>query len=282
MRQIMLFARLTMKEALRKKLAWVLLGLTLLTMVLSGFGMQRLVANGFEGNTEGDLLFATSFILILIMFAYSFVLALSAVFVTVPSVAGEIETCTALAILSRPVSRMQFLVGKWLGLVILIAAYVSLASAGEFLVVRAVTGYLPPHPLMFVCFMVAEAVVILTFAMLVSTRIAPIAGGVLVLGAFMLAWLGGVAVSLGREFGVQALVTGGTVTRLLLPTDVMWKGAVYALEPAALLATARTDDIANFPFFSLSPPSPAFMVWTVAWVAAILALSVRSLRRREI
>jgi ABC-type transport system involved in multi-copper enzyme maturation permease subunit len=202
--------------------------------------------------------------------------------VTLPSVAGELESGTAPAVLSRPVSRLHFLVGKWVGLVVLIAAYVSVASAGEFLVVRAVTGYLPPHPVMFVAFMVAEAVVILTLAMLVSTRIAPIAGGVLVLGAFMLAWLGGVAVSLGREFGVQALVTGGTVTRLLLPTDGMWKGAVYALEPVALLATAQADDIGNFPFFSQAPPSVPYMLWTAAWVAGILALSVRSLRRREI
>jgi ABC-type transport system involved in multi-copper enzyme maturation permease subunit len=285
MRPILLFAKLVMREAVRKKLLWVLLGLTLLVMVLSAFGLSRLMAVGLEGDSPGDTRASIALVLILIMFAYSFVLALSAVFVTIPSVSGEVETGTALAILSRPVSRTHFLVGKWLGLALLVAAYVAIASGAEFAVVRAVTGYLPPHPFMFIGYMVAETVVILTLALLISTRLSPIAGGVIVLGAFMLAWMGGVAVSLGREFGVDALVTGGTITRLLLPTDGMWKGAVFSLEPAALIATASAQGdggIANFPFFSMSPPSASYLAWTVAWVAGVMALAVWSFRRREI
>lgn len=250
MRQILIFARLTMREALRKRLAWVLLGLTLLTVVLSGFGLRALMNEGLETLTT------VSLILILIMFAYSFVLALSAVFVTVPSVAGEIETGTALAVLSRPVSRSQYLLGKWLGLVLLIAAYVTVASFAEFAVVKFVTGYLPPYPVMFVGYMIAEAIVILTLALLISTRMAPIAGGVLVLGAFMLAWMGGIATAIGRELNVEALLTGGTVTQLLLPTDAMFKGATFALEPTAVVAAARAgvDEVGEFPFFSFGPP----------------------------
>ncbi len=285
MKKILLFAKLTMREAVRKKLIWVLGGLTLLVLVLSAIGLNRLVETGMKGQSESDILQATSFILILIMFAYSFVLALSAVFITVPSIAGEMETGTALAILTRPVSRAQFLLGKWVGLVVLTATYVTVASLAEFVVVNLTTGYTPPHPLMFIGFMVAETVVILSLALLVSTRMAPIAGGVIVLGGFMLAWMGGVAVSLGRQFNVDALITGGTITRMLLPTDGMWKGAVYSLEPAALIAMARAqgaDGIGNFPFFSLSPPSAAYVAWTGAWIVGILALAIRSFRHREI
>lgn len=285
MNKILLFARLTLRESVRKKVLWVLGGLTLLMLVLSAFGLDRLVNTGLQGESEGEVRAATSFILILIMFNYSFVLALSAVFITVPSIAGELETGTALAVLTRPVSRAHFLLGKWLGLVTLTAAYVSVASLAEFAVFRVTTGYGPPRPLAFIGYMVAETVVILTLALLVSTRMAPMAGGVIVLGAFMLAWMGGVAISLGRQFSVEALVTGGTISRLLVPTDGMWKGAVYSLEPAALIASARAqgaNGIANFPFFSLSPPSGAYMAWTAAWVVGVLALAIRSFRRREI
>lgn len=279
------FAKLTLREAVRKKLIWVLLGLTALVMVLTAMGLSRLVSSGLHGSSPGEIRSATSFILVLVMFAYSFVLALSSAFMTVPSVAGDLESGTALAILSRPVTRAQLLAGKWLGLVALVLAYVSMASTAQFIVVRLVTGYSPPHPLLFIWYMVAETIVILTLAMLVSTRLAPIAGGVVVLGAFMLAWMGGVAISLGRQFGVQALVTGGTVSRLLLPSDGMWKGAVFSLEPAALIATARAQGpqgIANFPFFALSPPSGPYMAWTAGWVAAVMALAIFSFARREI
>lgn len=285
MSKILLFAKLTLRESVRKKVVWVLAGLTLITLILSAIGLNRLVNTGMQGESAGDIRAATSFILILIMFAYSFVLALSAVFFTVPAIAGEIETGTALAVLTRPVSRAQFLLGRWVGLVILAAAYVSVASLAEFAVVRMATGYGPPHPISFIGYMVAETVVILSLALLISTRMAPIAGGVIVLGGFMLAWMGGVAISLGRQFNVDALVTGGTITRLLIPTDGMWKGAVYSLEPAALIAMARAqgaDGIANFPFFSLTPPSLAYVAWTAAWIAGILALAIWSFRRREI
>ncbi|HEU4866920.1 MAG TPA: ABC transporter permease [Actinomycetota bacterium] len=285
MKKILLFAKLTIRESIRKKVVWVLAALTVLVLILSAIGLNRLVETGMAEASEGDIRGATSFILILIMFAYSFVLALSAVFFTVPAIAGEIETGTALAVLTRPVSRAQFLLGKWLGLVVLATVYVTVASLAEFAVVRLTTGYGPPHPLSFIAYMVAETVVILSLALLISTRMAPIAGGVIVLGGFMLAWMGGVAISLGRQFNVGALVTGGTVTRLLIPTDGMWKGAVYSLEPAALIAMARAqgaDGIANFPFFSLTPPSPAYLAWTVSWVAGILALAIWSFRRREI
>jgi ABC-type transport system involved in multi-copper enzyme maturation permease subunit len=284
-KKILLFAKLTIRESVRKKVVWVLAGLTVLVMILSAIGLNRLVETGMADASEGDIRASTAFILILIMFAYSFVLALSAVFFTVPAIAGEIETGTALAVLTRPVSRAHFLLGKWLGLVVLAAAYVTVASLAEFAIVRLTTGYGPPHPISFIAYMVAETVVILSLALLISTRMAPIAGGVIVLGGFMLAWMGGVAISLGRQFNVDALVTGGTVTRLLIPTDGMWKGAVYSLEPAGLIAMARAqgpDGIANFPFFSLTPPSLAYMAWTAAWVVGILALAIWSFRRREI
>jgi ABC-type transport system involved in multi-copper enzyme maturation permease subunit len=284
-KKILLFAKLTIRESIRKKVVWVLAALTMLVLLLSAIGLNRLVETGMAEASESDIRASTAFILILIMFAYSFVLALSAVFFTVPAIAGEIETGTALAVLTRPVSRAQFLLGKWLGLVVLATVYVTVASLAEFAIVRLTTGYGPPHPLSFIACMVAETVVILSLALLISTRMAPIAGGVIVLGGFMLAWMGGVAISLGRQFGVDALVTGGTVTRLLIPTDGMWKGAVYSLEPAALIAMARAqgaDGIGNFPFFSLTPPSLAYVAWTVAWVAGILALAIWSFRRREI
>lgn len=285
MRQMLVFARLTLREAVRRRLLQVLLGLTVLVIVLSAAGLDRLVQTGLPGASAGEVRSATAFILILIMFAYSFVLALSAVFVSIPSIAGEVESGTALAVLTRPVSRAQFLLGKWLGLVVLTSAYVAIASTAEFVVVEAVTGYAPPHPVMFVAFMVAETTAILSVAVLISTRMAPIAGGVVALGAFMLAWIGGVAISIGREFGVDSLVTGGTVTRLLLPTDGMWKGAVFSLEPAALVASARAagpDGLANSPFFSLSPPSTAYLIWSGIWLVLILGLAIWSFRRREI
>jgi ABC-type transport system involved in multi-copper enzyme maturation permease subunit len=285
MSSVWLFARLTIREATRKKLVWALLTITITVIIATAFGFSKLVGVTSGASGPGELRQAASLLLILVMFAYSFVLGLSAVFMMAPSVAGELESGTALAILTRPVSRAQMLIGKWLGLAILITAYVTIASLAEFAVVTLVTDYGPPHPFGFIAYMVAEALVILTLSMLISTRLPPVAGGVIALGAFMVAWMGGVSISIGRTLRIDSLVTAGTVTRLLLPTDGMWKGAVYSLEPKAMIAAAVAEGpngIANFPFFATSPPPIRFLAWTVCWVLALMALSVWSLSKREI
>ena len=61
--------------------------------------------------------------LILTMFMFSFVLAMAAVFVAAPQISGEVESGTALAILSRPIGRAEYVIGKWLGLTALVAVY---------------------------------------------------------------------------------------------------------------------------------------------------------------
>lgn len=273
---------MTIREAARKRLMWVLLVLTAVVIAGTAFGFSKLT-----GVNQDDLgrLATSAILLILVMFAYSFVLALSAVFIMAPSVAGEIESGTALAILTRPVSRAQMLLGKWLGLALLTSAYVAVASSTEFLVVLMVTDYTPPHPVAFILYMVAETLILLTLSMAISTRLQPVAGGVIALGAFMIAWMGGIAISVGRELNVDSLVIGGTITRLLMPSDGLWKGAIYSLEPSAMIAMAVAqgpDGIANFPFFALNPPATGFLVWAGFWIAGVIGLSIWSLNKREI
>ena len=51
------------------------------------------------------------------MFGLSLIAALGTAFLAGPTLAGEIESGIALAVLARPVRRSAVLVGKWLGLV---------------------------------------------------------------------------------------------------------------------------------------------------------------------
>ena len=126
--QVLTIAGLTFKEASRRKLLVALLVITAAVIGLTVWGFSRL--NDLRvgepprppGTTEIKLI--TSQLLILVMFAYSFVLALSAAFMATPSVAGELESGVALAILTRPVSRTEVLLGKWLGMAGVTTVYV--------------------------------------------------------------------------------------------------------------------------------------------------------------
>jgi hypothetical protein len=110
------------------------------------------------------------------------------------------------------------------------------------------------------------------------------AAGFIPLACYFMAWVGGILGGAGQAIGNQELIATGVVSRLLLPTDGLWRAAVYSMEPAALVATYRNagPGIAAFPFAATDGPAPAFLGWVVFWFVAVIGLTMWSFRRREI
>ena len=67
----------------------------------------------------------------------------------------------------------------------------------------------------------------------------------------------------------------GPAVSIILPSDGLWRGAIYSLEPASvvLAGAAAGPQIAAFPFFADAPPAPIFVAWSVAWLVIVLAAS---------
>src|SRR5256885_1202330 len=104
--------------------------------------------------------------------------------------------------------------------------------------------------------------------------------GVLALSA----WLAGVVGDIGTGLQNVALADVGVVSHLVLPSDGLWRGAIYAMEPDTFIAALRaagTFARAN-PFAQIDPPPLPFLFWVVIWFGLMLGLSVWSFRTREI
>jgi ABC-type transport system involved in multi-copper enzyme maturation permease subunit len=287
-RSVWTITRLTIRETSRRKLLLALLVLTLVVIAVTLFGISKLkTISDTRPLTPLEVKAITSQILILVMFMFSFVLALSAVFMAASQISGDVESGIALAILTRPLSRADVVLGKWLGLTGLVAAYIGGAVVVELIGIKLLTDYQPPDPVMLIVYLVAETVVLMTLALLISTRLSGMAGGVIALGAFGISWIGGIAGAIGQAFANDTITRIGTITQLVLPTDGLWRGAVYSLEPAAMITlfraagTAGRSASAN-PFFEANGPPPAYVAWVLAWIVAVLALTIYSFRRREI
>src|SRR5205814_10035729 len=113
--------------------------------------------------------------------------------------------------------------------------YAGIASGVELALVRVLAGYLPPRPVQAVACVAGESLVLLTLARLGSTRLASMTCGIVVLALFGVTWIAGIAESVGAAFNNTAISTAGTVVSLLLPSDGLWRGAIYNLEPAILV-----------------------------------------------
>ena len=286
MSSVLTIARLTVAEAMRRRIVWVLVALTVLTVALTTWGMERLVSLAREGTTdEATIWLGVSQMLILVAFMFSFVLAMTAAFLGAPAIAADLESGIAHAMLARPVRRADLVVGRWLGLVAVVVAYGTGSGLLEIFSVGLVTGYAPPHPFLAVLFLSAQAVVLLTIAILLSTRIPAIAAGAICVVLFGLGWMAGVFAGIGRAFNAGPLITVADASQWILPTDGLWRGTIYGLEPpvVVLVALGRGGSVSQAnPFFAASLPPATFLAWSVVWIAIVLGLAVVSLTRRDL
>ena len=81
---------------------------------------------------------------------------------------------------------------------------------------------------------------LLTLALLLSTVISPMASGIVAVGLFGATWIAGVVGGVGEALGNDSVGPVGTISRMLLPTDGLWRGAMHALPgPSALRPVRR-------------------------------------------
>lgn len=277
-------ARLTIAEAARRRVLWVLVGLAVLAVALTAWGVAVLVDGARDrGIGELEIKFAVSQILIFIAFMFGFVLVMTAAFMGSPAIAAELESGIAQAMLARPLRRSSYLLGRWLGLAIVMVAYAVASGLLAIGAVGIVSGYLPPDPFLPVLYLAGQALILLSLTVLLSTRLAPIAGGAIAVVAYGLAWMAGVLGKIGLAIGTTALVSVSDAVRYLLPTDALWQGVVYGLEPSFVINAVGDEFIARTsPFYADTPPSAAILAWAGIWLVLVLALAVNQLRRREL
>jgi ABC-type transport system involved in multi-copper enzyme maturation permease subunit len=280
---VLTIAALTLREASRRRVLLALAVLTVLLLALSGWGFSKLAAeSGGSALTSGEARLTASILLNLVMFGFSLIAALGTAFLAGPTLAGETESGIALAVLARPIRRSAFLLGKWLGLVTFGSGFVVVAGLAQCLVVRATADYWPPDPATALALLAAPTAVLLTLAVLLSTAISPMASGVVAVGLFGTFWVAGVVGGVGESLGNDSVARVGEVSRMLLPTDGLWQGAMHALQDPSVFATFGGSDVAAFPFLSEAPLTVAYLAWAALWVAMVWGLAAASFVRKDL
>jgi Cu-processing system permease protein len=294
-------ARWTVLEARRRRLllAGVLLSVAFVVLFAVGFYLlyhtqqrELLEAQAQGGPASGidarEELLAISIILVILgLYGVQFLAALLGLFLGAASVSPEIDSGALHAVLARPLSRFQYLMGRFLALAGLLTAYVVVMSGALLLTARVVAGYQPGDVTRVVGLMVLQVLVLLAVSLLGSTVLPTLANGVVMLVLFGLAWLGGIIGFVGTiPPGNELMANLGTAVSLLLPADAVWRGASYHVFPPSFLVAASfaggSDDVVGLPFGSTTPIAPAMLAWAVAYPVACLTLAVAAFRRRDL
>ena len=280
---VLAFAGLTLREAARRRVLRALAVLTLALLVLSAWGFAKLASVETEAGTltSGEGRLVASQLLNLVMFGISLIAALGTAFLAGPTLAGEVESGMALSVLARPVRRWAVLLGKWLGLVAFGSGFLAVAGLAQFVIVQLTVGYWPPQPVTGLLLLAAQTTALLTLGLLLSTAVSPMASGIVAVGLFGATWIAGVVGGVGDALGNEGVARVGTVSRMLLPTDGLWRGAMHAFQdPSALTSFGAATE--GFPFLSPAPLTVAYLLWAAVWIAMVFGLAALSFGRRDI
>jgi ABC-type transport system involved in multi-copper enzyme maturation permease subunit len=276
----LLIARLVVLEAVRRRLAVAAAGLTLAGIAFTGWGFAKLAQQ--LGSSSLQLAGAVSGIVILMAFMFITVLALGAALIGATALGTELENGTLLAILPRPLYRIELLAGKWLGAFGVIFIYGVFAIGLEAAIVKYTTGYAAPDPLYALAFMFAAVALVVTCAMTLSVRLAPLTAAIVTVVFYGAAWIDGIAHLIANGLNNAGVAQGTLAAGLLFPSDGLWRGALYGLEPVAMRAAGLNGAGGAGPFAVLGPPTPAFLYWCALWLALVAWIGFASFRARDV
>ncbi|MGH9866849.1 MAG: ABC transporter permease [Candidatus Polarisedimenticolia bacterium] len=224
----------TFREAIRDRILYLLLAFAILMIVSSR--ILSLLTVGAEEKIVKDVGLAS-----LSLFGVA-----TAIFVGVGLVFKEIEKRTVYTLISKPISRSQFILGKYLGLVMVLAVNLSIMTAVFYLLLM-LKGWMDLGITRAVLLIFVELALVTGIAILFSSFSTPILSSLFTVTCYVIGHLSwGLLLLADKVQGSFAKVLCGVLYRVLpnlellnvrgqvvhgetVPWSRVWDGAVYGL-----------------------------------------------------
>jgi Cu-processing system permease protein len=272
-------ARLTFREAVRRWVVWVALGLGVLFLLVYAIGFHEIEKDMMNQRGSGGRLLTVeihNFFLLAGMYVVNFLTSIMTVLTSVDTLSGEISSGTIHTVVSKPVPRWQIVLGKWLGFTGMLTLYLLLMAGGVTLVGILVADTVVPNLIQGWLLMWLTILLLLGVSLLGGTMLSTLANGVMVFGLYGVAFIGGWIEQFGAFLNNQAAVNVGIVTSLLLPSEAMWRRAAFEMQSPLVNA------IGVSPFASNTAPSLMMVGYAVLYVVVVLFLAIRQFHRRDL
>jgi Cu-processing system permease protein len=288
----LVIARLTFREALRRKALYGAIALTLAFLALYAWGTGYIVGElnaGLKGGlarlaaqTGVDVkLLAIGEVLLAGLYAVSNIAGLLAIFMASGTISQEVEQGTLQSILAKPVSRTQVVVGKWLGGSAMLAAYVASTGVVAAGIVYWRAGYLPAQLPLGLLLLALKTMLLYSVTMVGSSLVPAITTGIVMLIVYVVANVTGMIEQVGVAIGSETMVRIGVIASLIIPSDALWKmGAAVVQPPNPLPAMGLQMSLG--PFGVVNPPSVWMGVYAVVYTLGALALAAFIFSRRDL
>lgn len=287
MNSIWTLARMTFREAIRRRIVLTGLLLGICFLIIYSIGLHYIMASvrvagrSIEAGPAQDTMVhvaqteGANTLLLAGLYAVAFLSIAMAALLAADTLAGEINSGTIQTIVTKPIRRSDVVLGKWLGFAFLLGMYFLLLGGGTVLSVWLQTEYAPDNLAVGLALIYFEALLIMTIAMACSSALSALATGGIVFGLYGLAFIGGWIEQFGAIIQNATAVKVGIIASLIIPSESLWRRAAYEMQ------TPLAGALGMSPFGTVSVPSPLMIVYTVVYLLVALWIGVRIFQRRD-
>lgn len=285
-------AKLTFREAIRRKALYGALVLTLAFLVLYAWGTGYAVRELDErlprglariaGQTGVDVrLLAIGELLLAGLFAISNIAGLLAIFMAAGTIAQEIDQGTLHSILPKPIARWEVVLGKWLGGSAMLSLYVGVTSLTTAVIMYWRGGFISSGLLLGIALLCLKAMLLFSVTMVASSLVPAIAAGIAMFILYAVANVAGMIEQIGTATGIETMVRIGVIASLVIPSDALWKMGAAAMQPPNPLPALGIQASVG-PFGVVNPPSVWMGIYGLAYTLLALFLAAVIFSRRDL
>jgi ABC-type transport system involved in multi-copper enzyme maturation permease subunit len=274
----LIIAQLTIRETQRRRILWLTLLMAVGFLAVFGLGFHYIyldVTEFLSDSSELNLLVGV--LLTAGLYAINFLIIIIAVLISVTAVSGEIDTHTIEAILTKPISRWEVIMGKWLGYAALLFIYTILLTGGIMLIVYLRAGFVVDNLWGGIGMMVLQGWVVLTLTIAGGTRLSTLANGVMAFMMYGIAFIGGWVEQIGAMIRNETAVDIGIATSLIMPSEILWKKALTLFDP-----NLTSNALNAGPFGIASQPSNLMIGYAIFYLLLLLVFALVSFSRRDL
>jgi len=281
---MIVLARFTLQEALRRRVVSVVAVLTVGFLALYGLGVWQAFkivddfGSGFGGVDPEIVTGATMFGLS--MFGTLFLGVVLAVFLTLGAVRGDAERGLLQPLVVRPVGRPALLLARLLSAGAVSAAYVVVVFLAAMVITGVIGGWWPDRVLVPALALGFAIVIVTAFALVGSVFLASTANGIAIFMAFGAGLVAGLLGQIARALGSDTLSDVADVISHALPFEALYQYALSEL-------TAETVGFTRFalqlgPLGGARPAGIGLWLFAAAYLAVLVAAGVAAFRRRDL
>lgn len=277
----------TLKEMVRKK-TFVVMGIvTALYLVFWTVVLYNFTNAVGMGSMEGSFQSVASALLFQMGLQFSSMLiCLLTIMLGAGIIASDLNTGLVLGIISRPIRRFSYVLGKFFGVLLLVALF----GSGLFFLILAIGAGFSLSTILALDFIqilkgwllyLCVPFVVLCLTIFGSVSLKTVPNGLLMIFIYILGNVGGMVEMIGQFINDAAVISGGIFISLISPFHTLYSTAERILIPSTGLGGEMMRGMGGLSG-SGSPPSVWMYLYIAIYAVIFLLLAVRKFEKMDI